>query len=108
MFQVVDADRHWGCRIDDQIVWHGLNSILLQNELIQLVILLDKGAEIIQFLYKPLDIDFIWRAPNSLHDLRHFVKSGSAPASTFFDNWSGGWFEVVPNGGPASEYKGAP
>jgi hypothetical protein len=108
MFQIPNVDRHWGCRIDDQIMWHGLRSILLQNEYIQLVILVDKGTEIIQFLYKPLDVDFIWRGPNSLHDLRHFGRPATTSGSTFFDHWSGGWFETVPNGGSFSEYKNAP
>ena len=108
MFAVDTEDRHWGCRVNDQITWKGMRALLLQNELIQLVILLDKGSEIIQFLYKPLDVDFIWRAPNTLQDPAHFVPSGGSQATDFFDHWSGGWFEIVPNGGPACEYKGAP
>jgi hypothetical protein len=107
MFTVSDASRHWGCRVNDQIKWKGMRALILQNELIQLVVLLDKGSEIIQFLYKPLDVDFIWRGPNTLQNPEHFVPIGGSGASPFFDHWSGGWFEVLPNGGPACEYKGA-
>lgn len=93
-----NPDRHWGCRIDDRLIWCGYRALLLQNDLIQLVVLVDKGAEIVQFLHKPTDLDVLWRTPNGLR-----------PPSTasFFDRWSGGWFEVVPNGGPASAVNGA-
>jgi hypothetical protein len=107
MFNLTDPDRHWGCRLNDRITWQGFRALLIQNELLQIVVLLDKGAEIIQFLYKPLDLDFLWRAPNPLRDPSRFVPTGGSPAAPFFDHWSGGWFEVVPNGGPACEYKGA-
>jgi hypothetical protein len=107
MFERSNPDRHWGCRVNDRITWHGYHALLMQNELLQIVVLLDKGAEIVQFLYKPLDVDFLWRAPNSLQDSTHFIPAGGSPAAPFFDHWSGGWFEVVPNGGPACEYKGA-
>jgi hypothetical protein len=52
-------------------------------------------------------VDFLWRAPNPLRAPDQFVPAGGSQSSSFFDRWSGGWFEVVPNGGPACEYKGA-
>ncbi len=107
MFTLTDTTRHWGCRVDDQITWGGFHALILQNELIQLVILIDKGSEIIQFLYKPLDVDFIWRGPNALRSTKQFVPTGGSGMSPFFDRWSGGWFEVLPNGGPRCQYKGA-
>lgn len=107
MFEITNPDRHWGCRLNDQITWNGFRALLIQNELLQIVVLIDKGSEIIQFLYKPMDLDFLWRAPNSLRDPSRFVPTGGSPADPFFDHWSGGWFEVVPNGGPDCEYKGS-
>lgn len=106
MFQMTYPERHWGCRINDQITWHGFRALMIQNELLQIIVLVDKGSEIIQFLYKPLDIDFLWRGPNRFRDPARFVPAGGARESSFFDHWTGGWFEVLPNGGPACEYKG--
>lgn len=107
MFSIHDPDRHWGCRINDQIYWHGFHAIIMQNETLQIVVLLDKGGEIIQFLYKPDDVDFLWHSPNQLRQFTNFVPSGDNQDNHFFDRWSGGWFEVVPNGGPSCLYKGA-
>jgi hypothetical protein len=108
MFSIHDPNRHWGCRVNDRVTWHNLRALILQNELLQIVLLVDKGSEIIQFLYKPADVDFHWRAPNQLQPPDRFVRAGSAAATPFFDHWDGGWIEIVPNGGPACEYKGAP
>jgi hypothetical protein len=107
MFSILEPERHWGCRLNDRISWSGMRTLLLQNEYLQIVVLLDKGAEIIQFLYKPLDVDFLWHSANPRRDPRFFVPAGGSGATSFFDHWSGGWFEVLPNGGPACSYKGA-
>lgn len=104
---VPDPDRHWGCRVDDRLIWCGYRALLLQNDLIQLVVLIDKGAEIVQFLHKPTDLDVLWRTPNGLRPPGAYAPAPTAPANAFFDRWSGGWFEVVPNGGPASHVNGA-
>ena len=104
---MLHPERHWGCRINDQITWHGFRALLIQNENLQIVVLVEKGSEIVQFLYKPLDVDFLWRAPNRFRSPAHFVPAGGSQVSPFFDHWTGAWFEVLPNGGPACEYKGA-
>ncbi len=107
MFSIPDSSRHFNCRINDQVRFSGYRSLIMQNEILQIIILIEKGSEIIQFLHKPTDTDFIWRAPNGLRTGHHFSPSGGDQNSSFFDRWSGGWFEVLPNGGPACEYKGA-
>ena len=107
LFMIPDPGRHWGCRVNDQVVLHGIPALIIQNELIQVVILVGKGGEVAQFLYKPLDVDFLWRGPNSLHNPSQFPANGGLPPAPFFDHWSGSWIEVVPNGGPACDYHGA-
>jgi len=103
----LDPDRHFGCRVNDKVVWHGFNAMILQNEKIQVVLLIDKGTEIVQFLHKPTDMDFIWHSRNPLRDAGKFNPVSGDEASPFFDRWSGGWFEVLPNNGPAASYKNA-
>jgi hypothetical protein len=107
MFWIPQPDRNWGCRVNDRLTYQGGRALLLQNELIQVMILLDKGAEIVSFLHKPTDTDFLWRGVNPSRPLDHFAPTGGAPSTDFFDRWTGGWFEVVPNGGGLSSYHGA-
>ena len=98
--------RNHGCRISD--AWHlvGMRTIILENELLRVVVLLDKGSDIIEFRYKPLDLDLLYFAPNGLHNPRHFTPSAPSTAP-FLDYFSGGWNEILPNGGPHVNYKGA-
>jgi hypothetical protein len=107
MFNIENPFRHHGCRINDRISWGGYKALFLQNEFLQIVVLVDKGAEIVQFLYKPLDIDFLWHSENDLKPSSRFVPAGMSSSTAFFDYWTGSWFEVLPNGGPGCVYKGA-
>jgi hypothetical protein len=100
-------DRNWGCRISDEHVFRGLRALVMENELLRISILLDKGTDIYEFLFKPLDIDFMWRGPNPLRDPRAFVPTGPRRDGFFMDFYHGGWQEIFPNGGAGCEYKGA-
>lgn len=106
MFEVENPYRHFDCRVNDRITWGGYRAILLQNDLLQIVILIDKGSEIVQFLYKPYDIDFLWHSENPMKQPGMFNLGGKSTQSDFFDYWTGGWFEVLPNGGPGCSFKG--
>lgn len=107
LFSITDPDRNSGCRINEDIIWNGILSVLIQNEFLQILVHPEKGSEISQFLYKPLDIDFLWRNPNKLHNPSQFTPAAGNDTSSFLDHWSGAWFEALPNGGPDCDYKGA-
>lgn len=51
-------DRNFGCRINDEMTFRGLRLIIMENDLLRIGILLDKGTSIYEFLYKPQDVDF--------------------------------------------------
>lgn len=98
--------RHFGCRIMDDLVYKGMRTVFLENDLLRVGILLDKGADLFQFLYKPLDIDFLWRSPTGLIRPDRFTATRSASGGSFLDSYHGGWQEILPGGGPF-EYRGA-
>jgi hypothetical protein len=98
--------RHFGCRIIDDLEYKGMRTVILENELIRVGVLLDKGADIFQFLYKPTDTDFLWRSPNGLLNPQHISPSIQSSAGAFLDNYHGGWQEIFPGGGPFN-YRGA-
>ncbi|MCO6449516.1 MAG: aldose 1-epimerase [Caldilineales bacterium] len=83
-----------------------MKTLILENELLRVTVLLDKGSDIVEFRYKPLDLDVLLLAPGGIRNPNRGVLS--APSSgPFLDYFSGGWNEVLPNGGPAIRYKGA-
>lgn len=99
-------DRNWGCRISDQHTFRGLRTLVLENELLRVTVLLDQGTDIYEFLYKPLDIDFMWRAPNRVQPPA-FRPAGAPPNGFFQDYYHGGWQEIFPSGGIGCAHKGA-
>ncbi len=98
--------RNHGCRISDAWTLAGMRTLILENELLRVVVLVDKGSDIIEFRYKPLDLDFLYFAPGGIRNPRQ--DTPSAPSTgPFLDYFSGGWNEILPNGGPHVTYKGA-
>ncbi|MBC8388611.1 MAG: DUF4432 family protein [Actinobacteria bacterium] len=91
--------RNSGCRINDEIIYKGLKAIIMENEILRLTILVDKGTDIIELLYKPKDIDFMWISPKDF-------KGGEINRYDFLESYIGGWQEIIPNGGSPCVYKG--
>lgn len=98
--------RHFDCRITDDIVYKGLRTVFLENDLVRVGVLLDKGADLFQFLHKPSDTDFLWRSPAGLINPARFIPSRASSAGAFLDYYHGGWQEILPGGGPV-DYRGA-
>jgi len=99
-------ERNFGCRVSDEWTYRGLRVLVLESDLLRIGILLDKGADIFEFLYKPRDMDFMWRSPIGVRP-RPWLDSFPDPVGPFLDYWEGGWQEVLPNGGRVCAYEDA-
>lgn len=99
--------RNYGCRIQDQLNYQGMRTLVLENEKLRMTLLLDKGSEVIECLYKPLDMDLVWLSENGVHNPMRYLSTSADPVAAFVDYYSGGWQEVLPNGGPTAHYMGA-
>lgn len=99
-------DRNYACRISDEWMLKGLRTVVMENELLRITILADKGSDIYEFLYKPLDIDFMWRAPAGLRNPNQGLPTNATAAGSFIDYYEGCWQDILPSGGGACEYKG--
>lgn len=93
--------RKEGCRITLDYTYKGMRIGYLENELLRVGILLDKGADIFDFTFKPRDLDFMWQSPIQLRP--PFVSTSALPEGYFHDYFYGGWQEVLPSAGWASE-----
>jgi hypothetical protein len=71
--------RHFGCRITDDLLYKGMRTLFLENEIVRVGILLDKGADIFQLVHKPSDTDFLWCSPQGLIDPRRFTPTTTHP-----------------------------
>jgi len=99
--------RNYGCRLTTNATLEGLKIVVLENEKLRITVLVDKGTDIIEFLYKPMDVDFMWRSPMGLRNPATMIPSSDTTSGFFLDFYEGGWQDILPSGGPSSEYKGA-
>ena len=97
---------HYGARIKEYIT-HGYRTLALENEVIRVEFLLDKGADITSFLHKPTDTEFMWHRPGGLRTAPFENALRGIDEAVFVDGYEGGWQECFPNGGESVEYKGA-
>ncbi len=93
--------RKQGCRISLDYTYKGMRVAFLENEGLRVGILLDKGADIFEFTYKPRDLDFMWQSPISMQ--QPFVATSALPEGAFHDYYYGGWQEVLPSAGWAKD-----
>lgn len=87
--------RKQGCRLSLDYTYKGMRVAFLENELIRVGVLLDKGADIFEFTYKPHDIDFLWQSPIPMRS--PFVATSALAEGNFHDYYYGGWQEVLPS-----------
>ena len=100
-------ERTFGCRISDSWAYRGNKTVVLENELVRILILVDKGADIYSFVHKPTDTEFLWRSPWGVRDTSKFIPSTGDPVSVWLDLYEGGWQTVVPHGGYPDTVSGA-
>jgi hypothetical protein len=100
-------ERNFGCRLTEY-VYKGLRTVTLENELLRASVLAGKGTDIFELLYKPLDVDFMWRSPWGVRNPAGFVPTTHTAASSFLDFYEGGWQDCMPTGGNPCEYLGLP
>lgn len=99
------SDRNHGCRILEY-THRGLTFIAMENEILKLKIIAGKGTDIVELLYKPLDLDLMWKAPGSLKEPGKYIPTIGSAVGSYCDYFAGGWQEILPGGGPDT-YLGA-
>lgn len=89
--------RKTGCRLSLDYTYRGMRVAFLENDLIQVGVLIDKGADIFEFTYKPRSLDFMWQSPIELR--KPFIATSALPEGAFHDYYYGGWQEILPSAG---------
>ncbi|PZG13781.1 DUF4432 family protein [Nonomuraea aridisoli] len=98
--------RNWAARLRRGTIG-GIDAVTLENERLRVTVLPGKGGDVVEFLHKPTDTDFVWLSPQGLRDPRDHLQGAPDDVAPFVDHYAGGWQEVFPNGGAPSEYRGA-
>jgi galactose mutarotase-like enzyme len=75
-------------------------ALWLENDLLRVGVLPEKGADIFEFTYLPSGVQFLMRTPWGLK-----APSGE-PVTDFLENYEGGWQELFPSANDACQYRG--
>ncbi|MGN9842965.1 DUF4432 family protein [Nonomuraea sp. H19] len=98
--------RNWAARLR-HVTIDGLRAVVLENERLRVTVVPDKGGDVVEFLHKPTDTDFVWLSPQGLRNPHDHLQGAADDVAQFIDHYEGGWQEIFPNGGAPSEYQGA-
>lgn len=94
------SQRNKGCRMKEYS-FNGYTYITMENNLLTVNILADKGTDILNINYKPMDMDFMWQNPyRGMGTYHKDVSTTGSENGNFLDHYPGGWHEAFPGGGP--------
>jgi len=94
------------CRLTDTF-FNEVRTLYLENDLLKVGILIDKGTDIFEFIYKPANIDFMWKSRLGVRSPQSIVPTIPTKLGSFLDYYEGGWQELFPNADEPCVYKGA-
>lgn len=100
------SKHNWGTRVSLDTTYNGMRALVMENELLRITALIDKGTDIVEFLHKPTDTDLMWKSPIRWKSNKNFLQTTQTNISSFMDFYGGGWQECFPSGGPQTSYKG--
>ena len=91
------------CSVSESAV-SGWTTVVLANELLRVVVLPGKGADIYQLVHLRSDVDFMIKTPWGLEPSGSANREGSAEIE-FLYNYEGGWQELFPSVNDACVYR---
>lgn len=94
------------CAVREETLGRSMRVVKLENELISATILVDKGADIYELVYRPRNLNVLWKTPWGLKEPGRGAPSTFQSSSGWLNYYSGGWQEIFPSGGGPATYKG--
>ena len=97
-----DAD----CRAGLGRLGRTLETLELANDLVRVVVLVNKGADIYALEDRVTGVDLMWKGPWGIREVAPVLPAADSQ-SAWFDVYSGGWPVLFPNGGDECAHAGA-
>ncbi len=83
-----------------------MHALRIENDLLRATLLLDKGADIYELVYKPRRLDVLWKTPWGLREPTRGAALSLDTETTWLEYYPGGWQVLFPNGGDECTYHG--
>lgn len=100
--------RYSVCQVTELTLGRTLRALRIENDLLGATILLDKGADIYELVYKPRGVDVLWKTPWGLREPTRGAALSLSSEVTWLEYYPGGWQLLFPNGGDECTYRGVP
>lgn len=97
--------RNSGCRITDNLYFGEIPALVIENQFLRLTILVGRGADVVECLYKPDDLDFAWLTQWGI-PTKSIPTDYEANVDSFLNGYPGGWQSIFPNGGAPCSVSG--
>ena len=94
------------CRTTETVTGRWTKTVVLENDLVRVVVLADKGADIYELRHKPKDVDVLAKTPWGLRELGSLGATAANSRVAWFDHYEGGWQEIFPSAAGPCTYKG--
>ena len=94
------------CRIREPLL-RGYRAITIENAQLAVTVLPEKGGEIYAIVYKPRELDVLWKAPWGLHRPNSALAAEGGSEAAWMNVYGGGWQGIFPNGGDSCVYRQA-
>lgn len=95
-----------GCRVTEFTIC-SMCALALENDKVRVTVLLDKGADIVEFRDKATDIDVLWGMPSGLRAPFSTMPTQYSEAGNYLDFYEGGWQELFQSIGDPASVRGA-
>ena len=94
------------CKAREVVLGRTLRALDIENDIISVTVLVDKGADIYRLIYKPSNTDVMWKSPWGLKEAARGFDTAGDSLTAWLEAYAGGWQVLFPNGGFANTYKG--
>lgn len=94
-------------RIDTGYQYRGIDSTVLENEALRVVVLTGKGADVLELRDKQADVNLLFEAPHNWQPLGGAYAQSVDVGTNWMDHYPGGWQDCLPMGGNNPSAAGA-
>lgn len=94
------------CSVSKVTLGKAFRAVRLESDLVTSTVLLDKGADIFELIYRPRRMDVLWKTPWGLNEPGRQAVAAANSEAAWLEKYAGGWQDIFPNGGDACVYKG--
>lgn len=95
---------HQKCKVSHGDPINGLETIYLENEWLKIGVLVGRGADIFEVIYKPENTNILLRLDRPIYNPSRDMPQRRDTLNQFEDYYYGGWQSIFPNSAPINYF----